>query len=108
MKIYEAYCKTLRAERREAADREMIHIGVVVKGIKAENEEAAAEAVKALNPELRVLAVREALPEPEWPQNLGNEELVNDYRASLMLGSKELTEALREEILRRMGEEEQR
>ena len=52
MKIYEAYCKTLRAERREAADREMIHIGVVVKGIKAENEEAAAEAVKALNPEI--------------------------------------------------------
>ena len=41
----------------------------------------------------------------EWPQNLGNEELVNDYRASLMLGSSELTEALRGEILRRMGEE---
>ena len=54
------------------------------------------------------LAARQ--PEPEWPQNLGNEDLLNDYRASLMLGSTELTEALRGEILRRMngGEEEQR
>ena len=39
---------------------------------------------------------------PEWPENLGNEDLVNDYRASLMLGNAELTEALRLEILRRM------
>ena len=39
---------------------------------------------------------------PEWPENLGDEDLVNDYRASLMLGSAELTEALRLEILRRM------
>lgn len=38
----------------------------------------------------------------EWPQNLGNEDLLNDYRASLMLGSAELTEALRGEILRRL------
>lgn len=39
---------------------------------------------------------------PEWPENLGDEDLVNDYRASLMLGNAELTEALRWEILRRM------
>lgn len=104
MRTYEAYCKTLRAERREVADREMLRIGVIVKGIKAENEDAAAEAVKALNPELRVLAVREAPPEPAWPQNLSNEELLDELISNLMLGSRKDRDTLREEILNRMSE----
>ena len=57
---------------------------------------------------LAILLAEYERPEqkPEWPENLGDEDLVNDYRASLMLGSAELTEALRLEILRRMREED--
>lgn len=79
-----------RAEPRRVADARIYLTGYTKKQLEAE------------------LTARQ--PKPEWPQNLGNEDLLNDYRASLMLGSEELIEALREEILRRMnnGEEEQR
>ena len=104
MKTYEAYCKTLRAERREVCDKEMLAVGVIVKGIKAESEEAVAAAVRELNPELRVLAVREAQPEPPWPQNLSNEALLQALVDGLMLGSRGENEILKAEILSRMNE----
>ena len=106
MRTYEAYCKTLRAERREVCDKEMLAVGVIVKGIKAESEDAAAAAVRALNPELRVLAVREAQPEPVWPANLSNEALLNALVDGLIMGSLSVddTIALREEIERRLSE----
>lgn len=60
--------------------------------------------IEEVNPEGRQDRSNEDPPGSEWPQNLENEDLLNDYRASLMLGSKELTETLRGEILRRMSE----
>ena len=96
MRTYEAYCKNTAKER-----------GEIVRDIKAESKEAAAVEVALRRPELEVLAVREQMPLPPWPQNLSNGALVNALVDGLIMGTlnDDQTIALREEIEHRLGED---
>lgn len=87
MTTYDAYCKNAKADLK-----------VIIRGIKADNERAAAATIHSMNPELTILAIRQSINEDL--QELSPEELLNRLIED-EYACKDTTR-LRNEILRRM------
>lgn len=89
MTTYEAYCKNPKED-----------LGVIVRGIKADNERAAAAVIQSMYPELTILAIRQSIDEnlrELRPEELLNRLIEDEYACKD-------TTRLRNEILRRMSE----